>query len=108
MSYLASVGTAAAAGGAVTEEAGSGSRLGAVLLLVERLEAAPRVDSRRRRQQPRQLVVVVRRPRPLTASLVLAAHAREQCHYILAGAQLLFCVLRRIGPWIRKVVKANW
>lgn len=108
MSYLASVGTASAAGGAVAEEARSRPRLRAVLLLVQRLETAPRVDARRRRQQPRQLVVVVRRPRPLSAALVLAAHAREQRHYVLAGAELLLRVLRRIGPWGREGVKANW
>jgi hypothetical protein len=107
MSYLASVGTAATAGGAVAEEAWSRPWFGTVLLLVERLEAAPRIDARWRSQQPRQLVIVVRRPRPLSAALMLAADAREKRHYILAGAQLLFSVLRRIGPWFREVVKAN-
>jgi len=108
MSYLASVGTAAATRGAVAEEAWSGSRLRAIFLLVERLKATPRVDAWWCCQQPRQLVVIVRRPRPLSAALVLAAHAREERHYVLAGAELLFRVLRRIGPWFREVVKANW
>lgn len=106
MSYLAPVGTAAAAGGAVAEKAGAGPRLGAVFLFVERLEAAPRVDARWRRQQPRQLVVVVRRPRALTAALVLAAHAREQSHDVLAGAELLLGVVW-IGPWVIQRVSAN-